>query len=318
MPRRRRASRRRWASSRRRGRPAILGIEGLEARADEHVPIRSRGVRPPGELAGPGVERGEPPADAEFPAAVAHQDLALHHQRSHGDALALVDVSQLRVPDFLPGLGVHGDRVPVERVEVDPALPVRGAPVHHVAAGDALRCASGRGRELPLERRPIAREVERVERVGERGDDVHGPADHERSRLVSPDDARREGEGELEPGNVGDVDLVEPAVAGGGVVLGGDGPLGLARIGLQGGLQGGGPSPAGSGSAAGARKRQLGIALVVRAPGRGAGRSGAGGQRRESENRERRLTHAPAPSAAMVLSPIHPPPHLLLRPRPPG
>ena len=73
----------------------------------------------------------------------------------------------------------------------------RGAAVDDVAAGDALRGRLGLGLELPFHRRARLGQVERVDDVGIRRDDVHRVADDERRRLLALVDAGREGEGDL-------------------------------------------------------------------------------------------------------------------------
>jgi hypothetical protein len=190
---------------------AILRVERLEAGADQHVLVGPGGVGAPDRLAGSGVERREPAAHAEFPAAVADEHLALHDEGRHGDRFAQPDLAVLLAPELLAGGGVEGDGLVVERIEEEPAICEGGAAIHHVAARHALGAGIALRVELPLHVRARLREVERIDPIRERGHDVHRVADHDRRGLVSLVDAGREAEGELQPGGVARLDLVERA-----------------------------------------------------------------------------------------------------------
>ena len=117
---------------------AILGIEWLKFRSDQNIFVGPGAVSPPRDLAGFFIERGEPAANAEFPAAIANQYFSFGDDRSHRDALALVDVPNLCLPDLFSSIGVHGDRLIVERVVKDFAVIVGSPAIHHVATSYAL------------------------------------------------------------------------------------------------------------------------------------------------------------------------------------
>ena len=208
---------------------AIRRVVRLELRPDPHVGIGPGAVGAPGDLATGRVERGEPATHAHLTAAVADEHLSLHHERGHGDRLAPVDVAELRAPHLATGLRVHGDRVHVERVEVDPAVGIGGAAIDDVAAGDPLRRARRRRLVLPLQPARRRREVDRVEDVGVRRHDVHRAADDERRRLVAAQHARREAPRLAQVPDVGRGDLGEAAEPRGRVILRRHHPLSVVR-----------------------------------------------------------------------------------------
>ena len=187
--------------------PRSRGVEGLEVRADQHILVGAGAVRAPCDRAGGGVERGRASRARRTRRRCCRPAPCPYDQRRHRHGLALVDVAELRVPLRLAGRCVDRDGVAVERVEEDRAVGVRRAAVHEVAARDALRrrrAASGR---TPLRRRAGLAQVERVEDVRKRRDDVHRVADDERRGFVAGDGAGREGPGDAELRDVAGVDL---------------------------------------------------------------------------------------------------------------
>ena len=157
----------------------------MKIRPDEDVLIRPRGISAPENLAILGVKSRQPAADPELAAAIADDYDSFGHDRRHGHRFALIDVAERRVPDFLAGRGVNGDGMQIERVVVNPPVEVSRAAIDHIATGNALRT----GRRLrfvgPLDRGAGLRQIERVQNIGPRRDDVHRVVDHERSRLMS-------------------------------------------------------------------------------------------------------------------------------------
>ena len=152
-------------------------------------------------------------ADAALAAGHAHDDLVADHQRHAGDRLAGLDGRVVGLPELLSGLRVEPEHLTVEGGEEDPAVVIAqaaglraaaGAPAGQLRVGDL-------GPELPLDE-ALPGEVERVDVVRLRGDDVHRVADDERRGFVRIVDAElhRPRHGELV--DVVDVDLIERAV----------------------------------------------------------------------------------------------------------
>ena len=83
--------------------------------------------------------RSQPAAYAEFPAAVADEHVPLDDDRRHRDALANVDVAELRFPDLLSRGCVDRSTIAVERVDENFSVVENGAAIHDVAARHALR-----------------------------------------------------------------------------------------------------------------------------------------------------------------------------------
>jgi hypothetical protein len=207
----------------------VARIERLEFRTDEHVAVGAGVVRAPGDLAVRRIERGQPAAHAEFAAAVADEHFVFHDERRHRHALAAIDVSQLRAPDFLAALGVDRESLVVERVEVHLAVRVSDTAVDDVAARDALRRGERLRLELPFHRRAWLRQVERVDDVRIRRHEVHRVADDHGGGFVAANDAGGKSKSELEGFDVGGADLAKLAVARVGVILTGHGPFGACR-----------------------------------------------------------------------------------------
>ena len=201
----------------------MRGVERLEPRSDEHVGVRTGVVGLPRDLPASRVQRGDPAADAELPAAVADINEPVGDQRSHRHGLALVDLAELDLPQLLAALRIHRDGVSVEGVEEHPSVGIGRAAIHHVAARHALRRAGRAGIVLPL--LGSGRDVEGVEQIGIRGHDEHGAVGHDRSGLVSAQHAGREGPSELQILRVLGVDLVQRAEPGAGVVPRRNGPI---------------------------------------------------------------------------------------------
>jgi hypothetical protein len=65
------------------------------------------------------IERGQLTANAEFRAAVAHENDVVDHDRRHRDGFAVVDVSHLHLPCEFPGVCVDSDGMRIERIVDD-------------------------------------------------------------------------------------------------------------------------------------------------------------------------------------------------------
>ncbi|MGY2937866.1 hypothetical protein ACVWZ6_007468 [Bradyrhizobium sp. GM6.1] len=195
-------------------------VERLEVVADQHVLVRARGVGAPRNGPGVFIERGDPAAHAHLAAAVADEHLALDHDGSHRDGLALVDLPELRMPQLLAGLGVDRDRVVIKRVEEDLAVVEGESAIDHVAAGNARGCRFRLWRVGPFQFTARGIECEHTVGVGAgiRADHIHGAIDHERRRLLAAIGTDRERPCKLQPRCIGRVDLIKVAIAGVGVI----------------------------------------------------------------------------------------------------
>jgi len=210
-------------------------VERLEPRADQHVLVRTGAIGLPRELSATFIERGEPAANAHLAARIADDDFAVRDQRRHRQRLALLDVAELRAPHLLAGPGVDRDRLPVERIEDDLAVRIDRAAIDRAAAGDALRRRRRFRLEHPFLRCAGPGQVERVEIVGKRRDQVHCPVDDERRRFVAVGRRGREREGEGELGHVRGRDLVERREPSGGIILARHFPIAVVGRGCRSG-----------------------------------------------------------------------------------
>ena len=160
--------------------------------------------RLPFELAGLGVERGDPAAHAVVAAGAADDDLVLERERRGGDLHAVL-VVQVGVPDDLAGLLVGRDHAPVETGDGDDEIaPQRDAavPVRLLLAGIHLPQGAALGTRA---------HVDLVDHAPDIGD-VEEAVVNQRRRLdvfVGGRSAQRDREGELEIPGVRLVDDVE-------------------------------------------------------------------------------------------------------------
>jgi hypothetical protein len=118
-----------------------------------------------------------------------------------------------RIPDFLAGGRVDGDRVIVERVDDDFAVCVRFAAIDDVTARDALRGGIWFRLINPFGRSAGLLQVERIEDVGEGRNEVHRVADDERRRFVSCGNACGECRRRFQLVDVRQIDFIETAEA---------------------------------------------------------------------------------------------------------
>jgi len=127
-----------------------------------------------------------------------------------------------RFARFLLATRDHSTEMATERgLAVDPESGV----FHRVAAGGTQRCGRDFGTELPAQRVPFLGEVERVQDVGVRGDDVHRVIDDERLSLVAAKHAGRKRPRDTQVLRVRRRDLREIAVPAVRVVSAGHQPL---------------------------------------------------------------------------------------------
>jgi len=106
--------------------------------------------------------------------------------------LALVDLAELGDPAGLAGGCVYRHRPVVERVEEDGTVGINRAAIDDVAAGDALRGREWLRLELPFHRRAGLGEIERIQHIRKRRDDVHRAVHDERWCFVTSKEAGRE------------------------------------------------------------------------------------------------------------------------------
>jgi len=211
---------------------AVRGVERPEARTDQHVAVRAGAVRAPRDRTRREVERRQPAADAELPAAITDEHPVADDQRRHRHRLAAVDVAELRAPQLTSRPRVDRHRLCVERVEDDAAVGVGGAAIDGVAAGDALRRRRRLRLVLPAHG-AVTTQIERPEDVRVGRDDVERVADDEGGRFLAPLDARMKAPGEPELPDIGRGNLRQAAIAGGGVVASGSDPLTVVGVGLR-------------------------------------------------------------------------------------
>jgi hypothetical protein len=77
-------------------------IERLEVRPDQAIGVRAGAVSPPGDPSASGVKRGNPAAHAEFASTVADDYFISGDHRGHRHRLALVNLTEFYLPNFLP------------------------------------------------------------------------------------------------------------------------------------------------------------------------------------------------------------------------
>jgi hypothetical protein len=167
--------------------------------------------------------------DAELAAGRANDDPVLHDEGGDGRGLTLGEVRDPSLPQLLARRRRDRDGVPVQQVVHDLSVGVEGAAVDRIAAGDAEGIGIDGRTILPLQRVALPGEVEGVEHVRVRRDDVHRVVDHERLTLVPTQHPGREGPHRAQAARVGARDLPQVAVARGRVVLARHGPVAALR-----------------------------------------------------------------------------------------
>jgi hypothetical protein len=202
----------------------------MEAGADENVFVGSRAVGAPGDAAVADVQRRQAAPDAELRAAVANQHVIFDRERCDRHRFAVPDLAGRRLPRLLAGFRVDSDRLIVQGVVEDLSVGIARPLVDDVAAGNSLSGAEHLRPICPFERRARPGQVERVEKVRVRRDDVQGVADDQRGGLMAPGETGREREADAERLHVAGVDLVERAIAGAGVVFCRPNPLAIVRL----------------------------------------------------------------------------------------
>ncbi len=211
----------------------IVGVEGLEARPDADFVVRAHAVIAPAHAAGLDVEGRDVSAHAAFSTHHADDHLVAHHQRHRADCFARGEIGGLGAPDDFPILGVQRKDLAIQSAVEDLAVRVRQSARLRPATrgldrGFHLRHLRP---ELPLDH-AIAREIERVNVVGFRRDDVHRAADNQRGCFMRVENAELEAPRHGEVLDIRQIDLIQRAVVPAGIVAVGHHPL--LRIGLHG------------------------------------------------------------------------------------
>ena len=186
-------------------------VERLEVGADAHLLVGAHVVELPHLRARVEVVGGHVPADPALTAFDANYDVVARHERRHRRGLRQAEVGDLGRPDDGARVRVEREQLAVEGVEDDLAVGVHEPAAVRAAARLGLSQARHLRGERPLDVALLV-EVERVQRVRLRGQDVHGRADDERGRFDLVGDADLERPGDLQVLNVVLGDLVERAV----------------------------------------------------------------------------------------------------------
>src|SRR5436190_11337988 len=204
---------------------ALILIEGLERGPDQHVAVGTRGVRAPQLLPVSRVQRLDPAAHAQLGAAVADDHFVVDDDRRHGHGLADVDIAHGHFPDLFAAVRVDRDGVRIQRVEVDPAVGVGRAAIHHVTARNADGLVTRIRLVHPLHRPTRLRQIDGIEDAGVGRDDVHHVVHDQRIALVAMQYAGRKRARDLEPTDVAGGDLVQRREARHGIIATGERPL---------------------------------------------------------------------------------------------
>src|SRR5215510_192635 len=122
---------------------------------------------------------------AELAAAVPHEHFIFHHQWCHGNSLTAIDVTQLRLPYLLTGVGIDSNCAIIQSVVEDLAVGIGCPTGHQITAGYSLGGSHWLRLIAPFHWPPGLGQVEGREDVRVRGDDVHRVVDDERGSLVS-------------------------------------------------------------------------------------------------------------------------------------
>src|SRR5690349_10698288 len=98
------------------------------------VRIARHGVPAPHHPAGLCVIRRDVSARTELGAALPDEHEALHDTRRAGDRIGLGAVDGIHLPHRLSGGRIDGDQAPIERADIDFAVPGRHTAIHDIAA----------------------------------------------------------------------------------------------------------------------------------------------------------------------------------------
>ena len=194
-------------------------------------------MRGPDDFPGREVQPLHPAVDSELAARWPNDHAIARDKRRHRCRLTLIHVGDLRLPKLLATLGVDRDGVSVQQVVDDLAVSVDRAAVDRVATGNTDGCGVDVGPVLPFERIAFAREIEGVENIWERCDDVHRVAEDERLAFMAAEDTGRKAPDRAQPSGVARRDLRQAAVARRRIIFAGHRPLPVVANRCSGTLQ---------------------------------------------------------------------------------
>ena len=182
-------------------------------------------MRGPQNPAGFEVEAFHPTVDTKLTARGADDHAVLHHEGRHRCGFAFSDVGDRRIPYFAPCARIDCDGVAIEQVVDDLAVGVEGAAVDDIATRDADRIRADGRPVLPFQRIAFLLQIERVQHIRIRRDDIHRVVHDQRLTFMSAKDAGGERPDGVQPRGVLRIDECQTAVTRGGVVLRGHRPL---------------------------------------------------------------------------------------------
>src|SRR5262249_48544559 len=187
--------------------------------ANQDLRVRAGTVRPPNLFASIEVISSDKTTHAELTATDTGNHFVADHQRRHGNSLALFRIALFHFPQKLTGVGIQSDRRSVELVEEDLAFGVGCPTIDHVAAGNRNGVGVLFRFIFPLDRRTRLGQIQSIDDVRERSDQIHRSANHQRRAFVATQNAGGECPSDLEVLDVGGGDLVQLTVARERVVL---------------------------------------------------------------------------------------------------
>lgn len=208
----------------------VLIVKWFELWSDQTIGVGAGALGAPGDLAGIGIERRQPAAHAKFTAAVADEDFVVDDQRGHRHRLAFVDVAEFGLPNFLPRVRVNGNCPIVERVVENPAVGIGRAAIDQIATGDTLGGSRRTWVVLPFQWCAGFGQIERVQVIRKRRDEIERVVHDERRALVPADYAGGEGPGEFKLIDVAGIYFGQATETLIGVILGRHCPLPIISV----------------------------------------------------------------------------------------
>ena len=186
-----------------------LGIDRM-LRLVGRLELARHRVEAPHQFARLGLVCRDIATHAVLGAAVADDDVALGDARRAGDRVGLFLIDRDDFPHRLAGVGIERDQPAVEHAHEDLPLVHGDAPVHHVAAGQAVVGLVDPGVVTP---QPLAGGRIEGEDDAPRTGRVHDTVDDDRGGLEATIGAGVEAPGKPQIGDVVRVDLIERAEA---------------------------------------------------------------------------------------------------------
>ena len=204
----------------------IVGVERFETRADADFVVRPHTVVSPSHAAGIDVVGGDVAPYALFSAHHADDDFVVDDERHCAGRFTYSDVGVFSAPNDFPVLGVEREDLSVQRAVENLAVGV-GQSARFRTAACRLDCRidlQDFGPEFPFDG-AVASEIEGVDVIRLRRDDVHRIADHERRGFMRVENSELHAPRHRQVLDVREVDLIETAVIPTGIVAVGHDPL---------------------------------------------------------------------------------------------